>query len=155
MRLTLATAFATLIAAPALAQIQPQDGLWSGEVAFIGQTGCPQMLEAQLRGRNDGYSNETLTFDKPFTPAALNRLDAAFTWTQLGPDRWQGSFNEQQPTPAGPLDLNVTTVLDIEAEDRMSQTARVTVTVPEAVAGMLGMTGTICTVDSSVTHRHQ
>jgi len=145
---------AALIIAPAslLAEIQPLDGVWSGQGELVGQSGCPAPIVTQMSGNLGNYTGEQLSFPSPFDPTALIGFDIA--WTAIGESAWRGTTVQAQPTQMG--EIKATTVIDltVNSPSQMSQVSNVTIELPQAVAAMLNMNGTSCALRTLVTHQH-
>ena len=140
-------------AAPALAaDIQPNDGQWSGTWEMINHQGCPAQMVQQLAqmGTAERSYSQALTFPAPFDPDVI---PGDFTWVRIAENTWEATFSESQPTGMGAVSTNVRQVLEVLSPDRMKQDVTATVTLPAQIAQMAGMSGTSCVWSAVVDHR--
>lgn len=146
----------TLVSHPSIGvatDIQPQSGVWAGEVIFNSQTGCPPQMVAEMKQAREGYSGEPITFPKPFGPEAFKNVDPSFTWQKIAPNIWEGIYSDVQPTGLGTLTIFSKSIMVIIAPDQINQIADMTVDLPQGVAQSMGMAATTCLVRSNVYHK--
>ena len=136
----------------AFADIQPLDGVWSGQGQFVGETGCPAQITQAMLEDSGSYSGNNTTFPKPFDPVPLVNSDLA--WSKIAENTWRGVFTQTQPTQMG--DISASTVFDVTvlSETEISQDARVQVELPAQIAQLIGMAGTSCSIRTIVMHKH-
>lgn len=153
MRRTLATlCLLWLPGAGFAADIQPVSGLWSGEVVFDSQTGCPAQMVDQMKQARPGYAGQQITFPDPFDPAVFDGIDANITWEKIAPNVWEGIFRDVQQTAMGTLTVTSKSNMTIIAPGQINQRAELTVELPQSIASSLGMATATCVVRSTVHH---
>ncbi len=135
---------------PVLADIQPASGLWSGDVAYGGQSGCPAEVVQQLGGGGgQGYVNRPIQFPTPFEASVIA---GDFVWIRQAENLWRTTHAEASATPMGQISIQFTHVLEILTPDQMFQKSQINVQFPPQMAATLGISGP-CRVDSTVAHR--
>ncbi|MGC8202515.1 hypothetical protein ACP2AV_07410 [Aliiroseovarius sp. PTFE2010] len=155
MRIAIFAGAFAVLSAPVSADIQPNDGTWSGTWIYVGSSGCPkdvidQMISAPAADRSYTHA---LTFPDPFDPAALSAAGVGdFTWTRLDEDLWHASHIDAQATPMGPISTEMEIVLRVTSADTMAQDVDAKVVLPPAIASMMGMGGA-CNWQARVDHK--
>ena len=141
-----------LVPAMAMSDIQPQDGVWSGQGQFIGESGCPAQIADAMAQQSGSYDNQQMTFPKPFDPVPLVNSDIA--WSKIGTDTWRGVFTQSQNTQMGAISASTVFDITVTSETEISQSAKVQVEMPQTIAQLLGMSGASCAIQTVVTHRY-
>lgn len=140
-----------LAASAAQADIQPQSGLWKGDLYVMGERGCPSEIRQGLTDAfaDKGYEAERLDFPQPFTPEGAV---GDFKWTKTGENTWSASGKQSNTTPMGKVKIAFTHQLTVLSETQMDQRSTLSMTLPKQLAKMMGIGGA-CEVDSRVDHQ--
>jgi len=136
----------------AFADIQPLDGVWSGQGQFVGETGCPAQITQAMLEDSGSYSGQQMTFPKPFDPVPLIASDIA--WSKIATDQWRGVFTQSQATQMGAISASTVFDITVLGPSEISQNARVQVELPAQIAQLIGMSGTSCSIQTIITHKH-
>ncbi|MBW4708900.1 hypothetical protein KX928_14010 [Roseobacter sp. YSTF-M11] len=137
----------------ACADIQPQSGIWAGQVIYDGQTGCPPQVADQMKQARPGYADQKIDFPEPFDPVALRGNDPNFAWSKISTNIWEGIYKDIQQTGVGTLTVVSKSIIIVLAPDEINQIADLTVDLPQNIAQTMGMATTTCVVRSNVYHK--
>ena len=141
-------------AAPALAGIQPADGMWAGTWEMGKNEGCPQIMIDQINATTAGERSyeRRIEFPEPFDPATMQGGDMPLEWSEVEPDVWQARYAESQATGMGQMSVDITSRLYVLSPDAMEQEVTVNLDLPATAATMLGMADGSCRWTSRVEH---
>jgi len=138
---------ATVQTTAAQADIRPLTGLWQGEAQLTGHSGCPPEMAASAPS-DMGYAPRRIEFPDVFDGSAI---PGDFTWVRVAENHWRAQQTQNRPTPMGALRMSFTHNLHVDSETDLRQLSTVNVSLPQAMAQMLG-TGADCTLHSRVDH---
>lgn len=123
--------------------IEPLDGVWKSVFDSTKMTGCSSMMQSMLKQFTPPSSEKTLKFSKPFNPNK-DFMSGQFKWTKVKENYWKGSMYKGGAMPQG-MGMDGKMLLGVVSKKKMKISLEQTITLPKAIAQMMG-SGTTCTV---------
>jgi len=148
------TAGLALLATPAAADVQPRDGTWQGTYNLVSAESCPSALVPHtddIPAANRSYWRD-YTFPEPFDPAALAYPKATLTWEKLGENSWRTVHRHVSDSEMGATVTESVVLFDVLSRLEMRHTFAVTITMPDTLARLNGISGS-CRMRYTLDHR--